>query len=149
MDKLELTQELRDRIFAAYLPCDVKCAKQIGWTLSQHIYPSDLHFYTANKWKIEALILKPLSEISDEDKVECAITIGTSPHLIDHMIPSIEKLLKRFYEDLSITIDDTGLYLDMWSMVSLIDKLRELGYDCGHGSISSLLDAGIAIIKPK
>lgn len=35
----------------------------------------------------------------------------------------------------------------IWRPYRLVDYLRSLGYDCGHGSISSLIEAGIAINK--
>lgn len=96
------------------------------------------------------LILTPLSKISDEDAVEVAKMLNyredvDMSELLEHMkdVINIRKVGDVFGNIDSKNIADN----DVSPMVILriYDFLRSRSYDCGYGSIQSLIQAGIAV----
>ena len=115
------------------------------------------------------LLLTPLSKISDEDAVEVAKILipqcflntkkgwQVSRNYTTTGYPYIKiHHPKKVY---SVQIDCTLVNFDIDDMedrvtascdakpVALTDYLRSKGYDCGHGSIPSLIAAGVAVEK--
>ncbi len=100
------------------------------------------------------LILKPLSEISDEHVIEAAkmelmhvnqfeplkVTKRTSYTEIDFRFVSPDINNKDGYSYSGIGVSHLWMSLKPYQ----IDYLRSKGYDCGYGSISSLIESGIA-----
>lgn len=86
------------------------------------------------------LMLTPLSKFTDEDALELS-------KLYKHNFPSVEYgrgIIENCYDSYEsyneITFRD-GIIVD--------DYLRSKYYDCGYGSILSLIEAGIAVDKSK
>lgn len=87
------------------------------------------------------LILKPLSEISDEDsKGVVGLMAGADYGELD--IDDVPEWLNEVIGGNSALTAD---YVSGWQMLLLMDFLRSKGYDCGYGEIPSLIKAGIAI----
>ena len=98
------------------------------------------------------LILTPLEKISDEHAVEVAKMLNyrtdiDMPELLEYMkdVINIRKVGDVFGNIDSKNIADN----DVSPMIILrcYDYLRSKGYDCGHGNITSLISAGIAVEK--
>lgn len=79
------------------------------------------------------LILTPLDKISDEDAVEVCKFLYSNPALHN---PERGK-----------SVATVGDWHSTRKGVEVIDYLRSKGYDCGHGSIPSLIAAGVAVEK--
>ena len=78
------------------------------------------------------LMLTPPSKITDKDAIDAA----------------------RIYFGESFLAETNGLELKFllrieYTWIQLTDYLRSKYYDCGYGSISSLIEAGIAVDKSK
>ena len=79
------------------------------------------------------LILLPFDKISDEDAVEVCKFLYSNPALHN---PERGK-----------SVATVGDWHSTRKGVEVIDYLRSKGYDCGHGSIPSLIAAGVAVEK--
>lgn len=79
------------------------------------------------------LILTPLSEITDEHAIEVGKIFGFKVQLLENG----KWLAKNLHNS---KFDITTI-----KQMQVIDYLRSMGYDCGYGDISSLIEAGIAI----
>lgn len=77
------------------------------------------------------LILTPLSKISGEDAVEVCKLLYNNPSLHNAERGRI--------------VATTGDWHSTRKGVAIIDFLRSRGYDCGYGSIPSLIQVGIAV----
>lgn len=102
------------------------------------------------------LILTPLSKISDEDAVEVGKAFGLKKmdgHYYEWIGKAIITHHFTMYSPWDDSILDTasnrGLVTNIHSRnyLKLVDYLRSKGYDCGHGSIPSLIAAGVAVKK--
>lgn len=93
-------------------------------------------------WNINQcqLILFPLSKISDEDAVEVAKIMGVIDS--DCGVDDYEywgNYVKKSY------INEGKQHRSFIVSVEVIDYLRSRSYDCGHGDIKSLIEAGMAV----
>ena len=86
------------------------------------------------------LILKPLSEISDEDAIEVSKVYGNNMPTKEEGMGIIKNCLYDYEESNEVTLHDG---------MRVCDYLRSKSYDCGYGSIPSLISAGIAITETK
>lgn len=168
----QIANEMRCRIFAAYWGAN--CNQVMGAT-GKIIRISDLSVtveFGENKTsscelRDCKLILKPLSSISDEDAIEVAKI------LLPNYFANMQKgwLVSRDYavtgypyikvhhpkKVSSVQIDPKLVNFDIDGMedretgshdmkpAATIDYLRSKSYDCGYGSIPSLITAQIAI----
>lgn len=130
---------------------------------------------THDKFNVEycQLILKPLSAITDEDAIEVAKIAVNHTNNVDFSNYEIT-LNSRDFERIEVYIGGIriGIYYDgriicsnkiapfiflpTFNMSQIADFLRstdeskgKYAYDCGYGSIPSLIDAGIAIDETK
>jgi len=100
------------------------------------------------------LILTPLSQISEEHASMCASQIGlhTEGNVVGWYNNSViitndtYKLEIGYNGFIGFTKNGTLLKCNI---NCVLDKLRELGYDCGYGKIDSLIEAGIAVKAQK
>jgi len=115
------------------------------------------------------LILTPLSKISDEDAVEVAkIAIGVDAkepiiercgdvrvsmdYGISRTICVIRKAANQYehgreYFYVHNETEQGAFNTSVFGTAKIVDYLRSKGYDCGHGSIPSLIAAGVAVEK--
>jgi hypothetical protein len=159
-----MTKKLTAQIAAAYMPCgimvDGKPRKLVGIDWAENgmylaDYP-DENCESLPVWRYEGgfedcqLILKPLSEISDED----AVWLLISRIILYDIHVHIEKCSIK---NGIICIEWTALNYDAkmeCQPVSQLntkqtDYLRSKSYDLGYGDIPSLIEAGIAIVEPR
>lgn len=95
------------------------------------------------------LLLTPLSKISDEDAVEVAKICNRDNNSHKFKSKSKEQLIEMgrlIAYDLVSTYGDPH-YVQLDYAREIIDYLSSKGYDCGHGSIPSLIAAGVAVEK--
>lgn len=144
------TQLMRE--FTPYLPC--KCIDTItGNTVEVFGYSHDtgmvefwaMKGHNDSDWgNIEffKLILTPLSEITDEDAIIVADLGASSGNGgITYGLQIIRDI--RFGRDGVLEVRNAKRF------IKIIDFLRSKSYDCGYGSIPSLITAGIAINSKK
>ena len=146
MDNKELM-----RVFAAYMPCKMKydgynpTLEVIGVLYAEgNLQVMDKTGHS-DMWECNnycKLILKHLSKITDEDAMEVAKI------LYDKYVSEEEEKYRivtyaALGGDFIKTLYKTPLTCD--KIISIIDFLRSRGYDCGHGQIPSLLEAGLAV----
>jgi len=148
---------LTTEIAGAYFGC--KVAQNISGSgsfllgtminVSEHSIVIDLDYkygnYKTSSYNIELchLILTPLSEITDEHIHGCYKAMGTGGFEDDFS-------KEHFIE--TISPNEVAGHKDRYGQscyYRAIDYLRSVGYDCGHGSIPSLIEAGIAIKAEK
>jgi hypothetical protein len=119
--------------------------KMVGITTRLHVkYPKwqsivDIEYSNCK------LILRPLSEITDKDAVEVADIYLFKP---EHRGKEKHMMSCQFEEGTFIIIHDDypAVRVFMYELTAeLVDFLRSRNYDCGHGDIVSLIDAGIAV----
>lgn len=92
------------------------------------------------------LILTPPSKITDKDAIDVARIYFGESFLAETNGLEL-KFLLRNGKKLSQNIKYNFLVGCTW--IQLTDYLRSKYYDCGYGSISSLIEAGIAVDKSK
>lgn len=83
-------------------------------------------------------LLRTLNEttLNDEILEELWVVIGGTPHLYEFGKDALkEALLKGYW-------DDTGIQMDFYTMAAVINKLREMDFDC-----DDLIGCGLAIDK--
>src|ERR1051325_2303015 len=85
------------------------------------------------------LVLKPLSEISDEDAIEVAKMYGGLCIKVDK-----DGFLQVVYKN-NVCVTYFVVNNPLNIPTKLTDFLRSRGYDCGYGSIKSLIESGYAI----
>lgn len=114
------------------------------------------------------LILTPLSKISDEHavwvyKIVFTPVGGTKDILVNKTQGGVTQMYSRYADNGSLSNGFMGIYPegleiiyrddnklenpDTYRALLIWDYLRSKGYDCGHGSIPSLISAGIAVEK--
>jgi len=161
-----LTNEQKDKVFAMYAPCMVMYGEDGPFMLE----------YSHHEAIINAkLIIKPISEISDDDAVELLKIACWHPQIKDEYEDIIcdlhvERIL-RMQECVKIkyslicfegyfligTLDNMMLHFEMqdeneenpepiWQSYRMVDKIRDLGYMVPYMGID-IYEAGIAI-KP-
>lgn len=86
------------------------------------------------------LMLTPISEMSDEHAIEVAKIFDPE------LLPEEMARVGRFFANRK---DYCFGDMDYNRTQQIIDYLRSVGYDCGYGSIPSLIEAGIAIKAEK
>lgn len=133
----EITNEMRARIFAAYWGAEITIGD------NGNVYPlvqlnGNAVCVGKNKLKVDMwwkighcrLILKPLSDISDEDAI----------YLFNIVFPNMkhDKQSKINWGKYTVALSDKK---------HPVDYLRSKGYDLGYGSIPSLIAANVAINK--
>lgn len=96
------------------------------------------------------LILTPLSKISDEDAFRCASMCGL--HTAGNRVIRITAAVFVENDTYQLQISHNGYVclrkngaLYNMDIRKVYDYLRSKGYDCGHGSIPSLIAAGVAV----
>lgn len=142
----QLTNKELLRIFAAYMPCKTMWGDNhhhvlTGISIIKKLAELTLGFNSKRTCTADArvdefkLILTPLSEISNEHKIElCTIRF---------------KGAKVIGNAKQISMITEFIRIDAIKDSESVDRLRELGYDIGYGSIPSLIAAGIAVKKEK
>lgn len=128
---MEISNEMMARIYHAYSDCDIEWSGNTynsGNWIAQ--YPTLLHE--------SKLLLHNLKNIIGEHAGEVARMANLRLHKEDEL----QQVGKDIANNVtSVFIDEPFLY----NYVQIIDYLRSLGYDCGYGSIPSLIEAGIAV----
>ena len=118
----------------------------IGVTKTKIVYSESSSSFFDGWFHISAcqLILKKLEDISDEDAIEVAwiLDVNYSNNPDSEQWYDLDGLINYVKEEI---IDGSRLA----DVVELIDYLRSKSYDCGYGSIPSLIEAGIAIVDTK
>lgn len=162
--------KLTAAIAGAYMPKQVMYNGELrevhGFTTDHVILFTTTDEFEYAEYSECQLLLTPLSKISDEDAVEVAkIIIDDEDNLsiikVDRESSFCTKVLlkanKATYLDVLVFTNDGNVDLTdakgkdlnachlLWSR--LTDYLRSKGYDCGHGSIPSLIAAGVAVEK--
>ena len=139
---------LKSEIAAVYMPCRAIIEQQDGvrvvGMLTGVVYNRFAFVANAtetvtfldfgNTWV--QLILTPLSEISDEHAVGLSKVYGHN----EPLAILGKKLIEFCFAD-----DEEINEISVQDGMRVTDYLRSLGYDCGHGSIKSLIESGIAI----
>lgn len=134
MEKLTLTPQIAGN----YIGCKIQTTEGIGILEGVHKQKSYVSFDDGQPGRMGSfpisdcqLILTPLAKISDEDAVEVCKFLYTNPALCN---PERGKIVAT-----------VGEWHSTRRGVEIIDFLRSRGYDCGHSSIPSLIQAGIAV----
>lgn len=162
MENLKLTAQ----IAAAYMPCKItdKYANGVHYDMvGVSEYEGNLQVKMPSGdtdwWNIDMcqLLLTPLSSITDEDAIEVAkIDLGALNGFevikVKRYNTSIEIDYRWISDNESLNLKD-GYSYSGWGMgfkpqtysPQITDYLRSKSYDCGYGSIPSLLTAAIAI----
>lgn len=140
----QITNEMRCRIFAAYWGSKVKAIHAAfvnGEKIFKYLELTDHSVSDGCNWFMLdncQLILSDLSEITDEHAAELGKIFGYSGSGLSNCAH-----WGRYW----INTQKSGNGWAYRKAIAAVDKLRELGYDCGYGSIPSLIQAGIAIKK--
>lgn len=145
----EITKQEQKKIFSTYLGCDIQINKHpefkgpikdvltgIVDTASFGILlnmKDSIYKYSMDDCQ---LLLTPLAEITDEHAIEVAKIARYGGNIT----PNIGRQLVTEY-----MYKVSNVRAAEW--ISVIDFLRENGYDCGYGPITSLIDVGIALHK--
>lgn len=138
------------RIFAAYAPCrvfDTISEKEVDMNaisfnegMIEFGCKSDADWGNVEYFK---LILKPLNTITDEDAIEVSGIVDVWTENECHLPPDeVKEWLDEVFTGNCATYAD---YVSGKEFQELLDFLRSRSYDCGFGSIPSLITAGIAI----
>lgn len=154
---------LTAQIALSYLGCEVlygyEGRKKVG-TLTGHNAITGLQIFDTSRLThlhhnvnpdLCQLILTPISQISEDDAIEVA-------KMIDEFIESPKVSRdeycieinddKRMRHVVIMKVDGSIYCNDNQNCNNrCIDYLRSLGYDCGYGSIPSLIEVGIAVNK--
>lgn len=155
----QITNEMLDRIFAAYWGCKtIICYPSSNFPQYSvvdklfHKSLQDKMESLATHYKWNKLILKPLSSISDEDAKEVAKMYPWFNWYVDAVLEvyknqfgdtvvSNEKRIGR-YETVCLKYSEPS---EIELNQKQTDYLRSRSYDCGYGNIPSLITAQIAI----
>lgn len=143
---MEISNEMRARIFAAYIPCqvlyrtDTVTLKAVGITIDEDMVQVVTETGYVDWYSIDGhkLALHDLKNITDEHLVKCY-------HLY------CEIAAYDYTQDYKDVLTCAKHWLDKEGMKPLItytklsDTLRSLGYDVGYQNIPSLIEARIAI----
>jgi hypothetical protein len=142
---MEYTNEFLQRMYAAYMGCEVITNEGISTVhsisrIGCHTHSDVRHsrHYAFDEMKP---ILTPLSEISDDDAIEVA-------KIAQCRYQAIESIIIAGRELVTIYINrQTNVSALSWCQI--IDFLRSKHYDCGYLHISSLIEAGLAVKATK
>lgn len=173
---MEISNELRARIFAAYWGSKVKIDYPSSnfpqYTVVDKLFHSKLQNKTeslATHYKWNKLILTPLCDITDDDAIEVAkilipqcferrakgwqisrdFTVTGYPYIKIHhrlIMYSVQIDPRLVNFDLD-NMDDRETGAHDMKPTTVIDFLRSKSYDVGYGDIPSLIDAGVAVSK--
>lgn len=154
--------KLNSAIVGAYMPKEVMYNGELRAVYGISAYEVILynkrdgceHDYVA--YEHCQLILLSFDKISDEDAVEVGKAFGLK-NMDGHYYEWIGKAIITHYftmyspwdDGIFDTASNRGLVTNIHSRnyLKLIDCLRLKDYDCGHGSIPSLIAAGVAVKK--
>lgn len=126
------TNQEKAKLFAMYVGAPLQInethCEELTWDkitgIDQGEYPGSL------------LILTPIENITQEHFLELWSVIGGAPHLYEYGKEDLKKGL------LEGDWDDSGLQMDYLTMAKVLQKCRELGYDCDE-----CIELGIAKTK--
>jgi len=135
MDKI--TADLRAKAYNAYNGCEAFDTYSVE---KCRLVSVDMHYNVCyvlrnipHKRTLDEvqILLTQLEKITDED----LLVIGKQ------MLPNCtnDEIIKQMVKEITLNRRKISC--------KVADKARELGYDCGYGSIPSLIEAGIAIDK--
>ena len=167
---MEITNEIKARIFASYFGCEYQIYFEGAPTRKAKIdgyHLATIMHHPSNENTERKLLLSPLSAITDDDAIEVAkiiiplpfqkytkgwevardYTVTGWPYIAVHNPKNVFKVeidCKLVIFNLYNMEDVISCEHDM-KCVEVIDFLRSRNYDCGYGSIPSLIVAGIAI----
>lgn len=133
---------LRQRCANAFFPSDHK-EYDNGWTL-EGIDASMVKLYKLSNstdftWTEEVhLILRPWTDITEEEMQEIWVVIGGTPHLYEWGKDDLKKGLEVG------DWGESGIQMDYYTMSCMINYLRSRGID-----VDDLIDSGFAIDKTK
>lgn len=125
---MELTNEMRDRIFSLYIGCDIKHSdgsksQLVGLSpyegLAQVLNNSGDDWWNYHDDKI---ILKPLSSISDENIIEIAELAGIESGSTQQLIKEVKQWLFGYNDGIDTDSDNKSNYL------KVADFLRSKSY---------------------
>jgi len=150
---MEISNEVRDKIYGAHIGCEVKCKKLSGWTLSRHTTTLSLHFLANYSDRIDKLLLTPLSAISDEHAVEVAKLVNENAINREHCAIPFQVVREDNRTDVWFGFDCVHIYhngsiLDNkttgWVNMDVSDFLRSKSYHVPYMGID-LFETNIAL----